>query len=149
MGVLKEKLKKHHFRIIIIVFDLLILPFGLICKYLSGYMLTFNLPCIFTVFGGKCAGCGGTHFVKNLMSGNIIEAFFDNQFLFVWTVYLAVSLILLNLFLLFNMKFAKKALLVMYSSPALICFMASAFLFFIVRNIPLMINIISKIAELF
>ena len=148
MEFLKEKIKKHYLKMIIIACDLLILLLGLICKYLSGYMLTFNSPCLFTLMGGKCISCGGTHFIKDLVSFRFLDAFIDNHFFFICALYLAVSLILLNLFLLFDLRFVRKALSVMYSIPALICFVASAFLFFFIRNIPLILTIIAKIQEL-
>ena len=141
-------MKKHYKKIIILSCDILIIPIAILCKYLSQFMLTFNSPCFFSTLGGKCISCGGTHFVKDLLSGNFIDAFFDNQFFFICVVYLAISLVLLNLFLLFDLKFAKRALRIMYSIPSLICFLASIFIFLFVRNLPFIFDLLEKSNEI-
>ena len=67
--------------------DVLLIPAGIICEKLTDNMLAVDDPCMWTLAGGKCATCGGTHFVNSLMNGHIIEAFHHNEYLFLLTVY--------------------------------------------------------------
>ena len=131
-------MKKHFEKIMIVVLDLSVFPLILLCRYLSQFMLSVDTTCFFTLFGGKCISCGATHFVRNLTSGRIVDAFFDNQFYFICALYLALSLIVLNL-LLFDLKIAKKILSAMYSIPSLICFLSGMIAFFILRNVFLFV----------
>lgn len=137
----KKRTLKMIFRILVIVADGLLVPALVLCRWLSEQMLSApEAPCYVTLFGGKCITCGGTHFVYDLLSGKIITAFMDNQFLFICTLYLFVTLIMLNLFLVFNLDFAKKVLKYMYNIPVLIGFIVFLFLFIFIRNIPMIIH---------
>ena len=135
-------------RMFLLGLDLALIPLALLLRSLSQAMLSLDRPCVFTLVGGKCVGCGGTHFVRDILSGNLISAFLDNPLFFSIAVYLAVSLILLNLYVLFDLKFAKSLLRVMYSVPAVICFSASVIVFFIARNLSLITVIINRCREL-
>ncbi|MBQ8605649.1 MAG: DUF2752 domain-containing protein [Clostridia bacterium] len=131
------KFLKKHKKIIIVICDVLFVPFLFCCHLLTDYMLTLPPSCSFVRFGGKCITCGGTHFVNYITSFRIAEAFEQNQFLFVLSIYFGISIIFLNLYLLFNNSFAKKALLKMYNIPVLIIILSVMGVFFIVRNIPM------------
>ena len=134
-----KKTLKIILRVFIILFDVALVPFLILCRWLSGQMLETESTCLLLQFNGKCLSCGGTHFVRDLLSGRIFDAFMDNHFFFVCTLYLLITLVALNLYLLFNLKFAKKMLRYMYNLPALFAFITFLFLFLILRNIPMIV----------
>ena len=132
---MKAFLKKYQWPLVLIAGDILLIIGGFLCRWLSGRMLESDTVCLFLLLGGKCITCGGTHFVQSLLSGQFIEAFHHNEFLFVSTAYLALSLVLLHPWLLFGARWAKKLLRWMYNLPTLILFLAGMTVFGIVRNL--------------
>ena len=132
---------------LILAGDVLLIPGLFFCEWLTDRMLSISSPCMWTYFGGKCITCGGTHFVNTLLNGQIVEAFFHNELLFVITLVLAVSLVFLNLYWLFDVQFAKKVLLKIYNIPVLIITVSVTLLFLFVRNIPAFINIAKLLIE--
>ena len=135
-----KKLIKNK-RIGVIVFDVLLAGHLVAFRYLSEFMLTWGLDCQWEQMGGQCITCGGTHFVRDLLSGRIITAFCDNEYLFLLTIFFVVSFVLLNLYCLFDIKVCKKILSKMYCVPTLVIWVAGGLLFFVVRNIPLFIKV--------
>ncbi|MBR6514088.1 MAG: DUF2752 domain-containing protein [Clostridia bacterium] len=133
---------------IIIIADIVIIPGILLCKWLTDVMLSTDTTCVMVTLGGQCVTCGGTHFVNTFASGKFIEAFDHNQFLFLLTIFFAVTLLFLNLYLLFGLKFAKKVLLFMYNIPSLIIWLSVMLVFFILRNIPVFIRAYETIASI-
>lgn len=121
--------------------DVLLIPGLFLCRWLAGFMLTWDTQCQWVRLGGKCVTCGGTHFVKALLNGQFAEAFQHNQFLFLLTVFLAVSFVLLNLYWLFDVKFAKVILSRVYRFPTLIIMLSLMVGFFLARNIPVFIRV--------
>lgn len=143
---MKVWLKRYYKKVIALGSDLLCLIAVLICRPLSeALLLHTNQTCIWSLTGLRCTTCGGTHFVHDLLSGRIGAAFADNQLLFVATVYLAVSLIALNLWLLFDLGFAKKILAWMYNIPTLIAWCAGVFAFLLLRNLPVLIDLLQML----
>ena len=143
---MKPFLKKHAKKIMLLACDLLCVIAALICGPLSGVMLQdANHSCIWALMGFQCLTCGGTHFVNDLFSGRIGMAFMDNQFLFFATIYLVVSLVALNLWLLFDWGFAKKMLGWMYNIPTLIIWGAGTLSFVILRNLPTVISMLQTL----
>lgn len=137
---MKSNIKKY--AVLLLVFDILIIPLSFFLKWLSGIMLSgIDGECIWTKFGGQCLTCGGTHFVNNLFSGKIITAFFDNQFLFLCLIIFIIVFVFLHLYLLFNFEFAKKVLKIIFSLPTFFTLLAIMIVFIVVRNIPAAINI--------
>ncbi len=132
-----KSLFKNHYKKILIVGDLMLIPAWIFCEWLSDRMLATNSLCVWARIGGKCVTCGGTHFVNSLLNFQFAEAWQHNEFLFILALYLVISLLLLNLYLLFDSAFAKKALRLLYNIPALILWLAGLILFLLVRNIPL------------
>ena len=140
---MKTFLHKHYKKMIVLSADVLCILAVWISKPLSEALLQkTDKTCLWTVMGGQCPTCGGTHFVNDLLSGRIGAAFADNQFLFIATAYLAVSLIVLNLWLLFDLGFAKKMLGWMYNIPSLIVWGVGLLVFLIVRNLPMLGNLL-------
>ena len=138
-SLMKKLLKNKKFWLI---FSDVALPLLLIgCLWLSQFMLSFNNPCAWTLLGGQCLTCGGTHFVRDLLSGHILTAFTDNALLFLLTVYFAVTYILLHLHWLAGLPFARKVLSKMYNLPVFFAWIGFGGVFLIVRNIPMFINI--------
>ena len=111
-------------------------------------MLTTSSQCLFLRLGGKCVACGGTHFVKALLNGNLTEAFHHNQYLFLLTVVLVLSLVLLNLYWLFGLNFAGKTLSKIYCVRGLIIATAALTVFFILRIAPIFIRLFTLIIQL-
>ena len=146
--VSKVFFKKHYKKIIIISCDVILVPLLIFCRLLSGAMLETERTCFMTLLGGKCISCGGTHFVRDFLSGHFIDAFFDNQFFFFCAVFMAVSFVFLNLFMLFDLKFAKRVLRYMYSIPTLIIFCVGLVAFLVIRNLLLMDEIRQTVAGL-
>jgi hypothetical protein len=126
---------QKHYKLSLLIGDGLLLPGMLLCRFLAKGLLTTNRVCGWTRWGGKCITCGGTHFVQSLLSGQFIEAFHHNEFLFVSTAYWALSLVLLHPWLLCRANWAKKALRWMYNIPTLILFFVGMLLFIILRNL--------------
>lgn len=115
--------------------DFLLIPFLFLCKHLTDLMLSRVTVCSWVRFGGQCVTCGGTHFVNTILSGDIAAAYHHNPFLFVMTVLLAISYVLLHLYWLKDIQWARKILIKVYSIPGLV--IASLFMlaFLIARNI--------------
>ena len=135
-------------KFVLLLCDVLLVPFSLICRELSAGMLTTNTVCSWTRFGGKCITCGGTHFVNAWTNCRFIEAFYYNEFLFVVTIGLFISYILLHIYLLFGVKWAHKILKIVYSIPGLIISLSLMMLYFFIRNIPVFILVIEHLTQI-
>lgn len=120
---------------LLLIGDIALIPGLLLCRLLTALMLSQETECLWLKFGGKCITCGGTHFVHCLVRGELQAAFWHNQFLFVLTVCLLLSYILLHLHWLGNVPFAGKVLRRVYSIPGLIVACAAMLGFFFARNI--------------
>lgn len=145
---MKEFLKKHYKKIIIIPIDILVVPALVFFRWLSGQMLLTEKTCPWVLLGGQCISCGGTHFVNDFLSGKFFSAFLDNELLFVIAIYIIIGFVFANLFCLFDFKFAKNALICMFNVFIVGYFALFAFAFLIVRNIPLFIKIAQLLIEL-
>ena len=122
--------------------DALVIPGMFLCRWLSGFLLSStSSECAWYRFGGKCVTCGGTHFVQAFLNGQFGAAFGHNQFLFVLTIFLAISFLLLNLHWLFQVEFAKKILTRVYTIWGLVIWVILMFVFLFLRNIPVIIRI--------
>lgn len=128
---------------ILLAADVLLIPGAFFFQWLSGQMLARPSDCPWNYFGGKCVTCGGTHFVNTLLKGQLAEAFHHNQFLFICTVVLALSYILLHLWWLGGSSLAKKALRIVYSIPGLILFCVSMIAFLLIRNLPVFVMLMN------
>lgn len=132
---MKAFLKQHKWPLLLIAADILIILGCLVCRWLSGRMLENETVCLWLLLGGKCITCGGTHFVQSLLHGHIAEAYHHNEFLFITTAYLAVSLVLLHPMVLLKARWAKKLLSWMYNIPTLVLFFAGMTVFWVLRNL--------------
>lgn len=141
---MKKLLNKKNF---VILGDILLIPFLFFCQRLSAFMLSNHSECKWALLGGKCVTCGGTHFVNALLSGRLSEAFFSNPFLFLLTVFLLFSLLLLNLDQLLGVKFAKKILSKLYTIPMLILWLSAMLIFLLARNAPVFIRIFEDLTN--
>lgn len=124
--------------------DLLLLPSWWAGARLSEYMLARQTACPWTRFGGKCVTCGGTHFVNALLHLRLGEAFGHNPFLFLLTVFLLFSFILLHVWRIRRCPLAKRILDTCYSIPSLIVWLAAMLVFFLVRNLPLFCAVLQR-----
>jgi hypothetical protein len=130
-------MKKLYNKKILILVDVLAIPLGFFCHWLTTVMLAGDRPCAWTLMGGQCLTCGGTHFVNSLLSGHISQAWHHNEFLFVLTVLLLLSWVLVHCHLLGHARWAAKVLRVLYSIPSLIVAVSPMIVFLILRNWPL------------
>ena len=129
-------MKKLYNKKILLLLDVLTIPVGALCYWLTPVMLASDRPCTWTLMGGQCLTCGGTHFVNSLLSGHIGQAWHHNEFLFVLTVLLLLSWVLVHLHLLFHAAWAGKVLRVLYSIPSLIVAVSAMIVFLVIRNWP-------------
>ena len=132
---MKEFLKKHYKKLLILPLDALIFPAFVFFNWLSGVLLETERICPWVKLGGRCMTCGGTHFVNDITSLKIAQAFEDNQFLFVIGVFFLVTLVLLNLYCLFDIKIAAFILRRMYSLVTVAIYCLLAIWFILLRNI--------------
>ena len=139
--------KLKYYQYLLIAADVLLIPGLIFCEWLSDRMLATTSTCMWTLLGGKCITCGGTHFVNSLLNFRIAEAFHHNEFLFVLTALLLVVFVLLNLSWLFRVKFATAALKKIFTIPSLIIVMAFLLLFLLIRNIPTFYTIIMLLSQ--
>lgn len=106
--------------------------FILIIYLIFSNITGFAIPCIFNYLTGfLCPGCGSTRMLKALLSGDIIKAFYYNQFLF---LSLPIFLVLLINVFYSNIKNIKPWI---FKIPnyIYIIYAALAIIFGIVRNI--------------
>ena len=141
MKILKNK------KAMLLWFDALLLPGIYLCRVLSEYMLSQSSQCAWTVYGGKCVTCGGTHFVNAIAKGDLIGAFHHNQFLFLCLMLTVVVWVLLHLHCLFCVRWAQKTLKHIVSIPGLILVLAIMLVFFAWRNIPVWMRLIEILAS--
>ena len=139
--------KLNYYQYILLAADVLLIPGLIFCEWLSDRMLATTSTCMWTLLGGKCITCGGTHFVNSLLNFRIGEAFRHNEFLCVLTALLLVVFVLLNLSWLFRVKFATAALKKIFTIPSLIIVMAFLLLFLLIRNIPTFYTIIMLLSQ--
>ena len=132
---MKAFLKKYKWPLLLLATDVLVVIGCIVGRWLSGRMLESDTVCLFLLLGGKCLTCGGTHFVRSLLTGQLVEAFHHNEFLFITTAYLALSLLLAHPAVLLKAKWAQKLLRWMYSIPSLILFFVGMVLFVFLRNL--------------
>ncbi len=138
---------KKHYKALLIASNAAIVPGIFICRWLTEQMLATDNPCIWTLLGGQCITCGGTHFVNDLCNFRFLTALQDNPYLFVLTVFLAVSILFLDLWLLFGKPYFKKLLRAMYNIPSLVIWLCSALLFLLARNIPVLTQVVQVLTQ--
>lgn len=143
-GKLIDIVKKYK-KMLMIAFDIAVVPGLFILKYLSSFMLSTDRPCVWTELGLQCATCGGTRCVNSLLSGNFIEAIKLNPFVVVMILFVLVTFLLLNLLIFRNSDFAKRALKKMYSLWSLVIILISLAVFFIGRNIYNVIVVLTSL----
>ena len=138
---------KKHDKLWLILANIAIIPEIFLCRWLTDNMLSSDKPCVWTMLGGKCLTCGGTHFVNDLCKFRILDAWQDNIFLFILGIFLLISWIALNLWLLFGVSFCKKLLKIMYNIPTLLLWITGGLLFLLLRNIPVFILIWNQLQQ--
>lgn len=104
------KLTKKNKRIIILFTDLILLVGTVVAIQIIPKLVGGPLTCISAKLNLPCPGCGGTRCLYNFFTGNFIESFNFNPFIFLCIVAAIVTLALFNFSWLFNLKFADKAL---------------------------------------
>ena len=134
--------KLKYYQYILLAVDVLLIPGLIFCEWLSDRMLATTSTCMWTLLGGQCLTCGGTHFVNTLLNFRFAEAFAHNELLFILTVLSVVVFILLHLSWLFHVRFATAALKRIFSIPSLIIFVTVLLVFLLIRNIPTFLTLI-------
>jgi hypothetical protein len=129
-------------KLLMLLGDGLVAAGAFLAERLSGWMLMLDKPCDWTRIGAQCGTCGGTRCVSNFLHGNFAEAFALNPFVFLCGVYALVSLLLLNLYILFDWEFAWKALKKMYNLVTFFIALGGYVVFTIIRNIPFIIQVL-------
>lgn len=147
-ALMKKFFKEHYKKIILFSADFFVLVAFIIANPLSSFMLSLDSECRWKRFGFECGTCGGTHFVNDLTNGRIFSAFFDNQYLFILTLFFFISLVLLHFLWLGKSKTAKNILRVMYSIPSLVILVSGFFVFTLLRNLPAIISLFERFFEI-
>lgn len=140
-GRVIDHLKEHPW-IPVIALDFMVIPGIVICKWLLRTMLAEGKPCRWTLVGAKCATCGGTHCVQSFLQGHFWDSFIWNPMVFCWILYGIVTGVLLNLCFVCNQRWAKSALKGMYSLTAFFVALGVYLLFTLIRNLPLLLELI-------
>ena len=104
------KLNKKNKRIIILSTDFVLLVGTIVVMQIIPKLVGGPVTCISARLNLPCPGCGGTRCLYNFLTGNFIESFKFNPFIFSCIVSAIVIVALFNLSWLFNLKFADKAL---------------------------------------
>ena len=125
--------RKHKKRLLIAA-HILAVPALILLHLLSDGLLSTRRECSWRRIGALCPTCGGTHFVNALSRGDLLGALRYNAFLFLLTVFFALTLIFIDLSVWFDLSFSKKALKKMYSLPMLITLGVIMILYLILRN---------------
>lgn len=125
--------RKHKKRLLIAA-HILAVPALILLHLLSDGLLSTRRECSWRRIGALCPTCGGTHFVNALSRGDLLGALRYNAFLFLLTVFFALTLIFIDLSVWFDLSFPKKALKKMYSLPMLITLGVIMILYLILRN---------------
>lgn len=141
-----KKLLKHK-KALVITADVLIIPMFFFVRWLSAFMLSIDNPCDWTKVGALCGTCGGTHCVNHFFSFDFLTAFKYNPLVFVGIVYVIIAFVLLNLNVLFEIKYTQKILTAMFSLKAVCIWVALFLIFIVVRNIPFFIRLFNVISH--
>ncbi|MBP3706754.1 MAG: DUF2752 domain-containing protein [Clostridia bacterium] len=100
--MLKKRTEK-----LIILLDSILLFFAIFAQRIASFMLQKLPDCYFAAHKIPCPSCGGTRCVYNFFSGNILDAFCYNQFIFFLIIYLIIIFAFLNLGYLFKVEWSK------------------------------------------
>ncbi|MBE7064894.1 MAG: DUF2752 domain-containing protein [Ruminococcaceae bacterium] len=126
-------------RYCILGLDTLLIVFGLIGKSIIKLMYAYMPECILAKNGIPCPSCGATRCVSSILKGDFASAFIHNQFFFCLAVYLALSIVFLNMGYVFNVPFAKKVTDVMFHYKTVIIIALIYFVFGITRMLIVLI----------
>lgn len=142
MSRFKAVVKKHPW-LPVALLDGAILTGVFVGNWFIEKLYIFGKPCNWTRVGAQCATCGGTHCVEFFLQGNFAEAFSRNQMVFCWILYGIATVILLNLRYFCKQLWAEKVLRRMYNLTSFFVALAVYLLFTLVRNLPLLIKLLS------
>lgn len=104
---------------------------------MAQWMLRTLPDCSFAKIGVLCPSCGGTRCVRAFFSGEFAAAFSFNPFFFVLIWYLGAALVLLNVGVLWKVKWAERAARAMTGGTAVIIAAITFAIFGVVRNLVL------------
>ena len=109
------------------------------CKVITGWMLEKGTtPCYYWQFNLQCPACGGTRCLYNIASGEFLNAFWLNPYVFC-TVVLSVGILILMNVAVFCMKEqGQKLLKYILRTKWLIVWAVGFAVFGILRNINLL-----------
>ena len=130
-------IKKHPVSAVLLM-DALLLPGIWILRQTVTLMFRQGDPCPWTLFGARCATCGGTHCVQSFLYGRFLEAFRWNPLVFCWILFAVATVLLLNIWVLLHQHWGGKALKVMYSMEAFFVAVGSYLHFAFWRNVPML-----------
>lgn len=123
-------LKKYKYRIIILVI-IFVLPCIFMLKKFNPENVNFYPPCLVYEFTGfKCAGCGMTRAIHNLLNFKFKTAFEYNPLLFLLIIYVIYYIIIFGLYKLKKIIKTEKLVLI-----PLYILLFLTILFMILRNI--------------
>lgn len=133
---------KEHPAPAVVILDLMILPGLWLGRVAVELLFRQGKPCPWTLFGAKCATCGGTHCIQSFLEGRFLEALRWNPLVFCWILFAIATVVLLNCLVLLKRRWAGKALGVMWSMEAFFVAVGSYLHFAFWRNVPLLLELI-------
>lgn len=92
----------------VVIIDLALAMVTLVARWMIGWMLVTMPDCPVTRYGLRCPACGGTRCVRSFLEFRWGQAFFLNPFFFVLIWYVGVALLLLNVGVLWNVRWAQR-----------------------------------------
>mgnify|MGYP006361498647 CR=1 FL=1 len=120
--------------LIMLLIDAVLLTLLFFAKDLVLLAMAIIPTCPFVTLGYQCPACGGTRCVFNILKFNFATAFNFNPFVFVLFFYALVCFLAINLYFLFNLKWAQKVYKAMLNPKIIIVFAVIFAIFGIVRN---------------
>ena len=92
----------------VVLLDMGLVALALAARWLTAWMMSVIPDCPVTRFGLLCPACGGTRCVRSFLAFQWGTAVSLNPFFFVLIWYLGLALILLNVGILGNVRWAKR-----------------------------------------
>ena len=137
-------------RTIAVLIDLLLPILWIVFLIISDYMLeNETVECPWAAKGFECGTCGGTRCVNSLLRFKWGAAFFFNPVIFIAAFYVAIGIILLNVYLFFGNRLCLQILQKMFGVCAIIIWLVGYFLFILFRNLPVLIKIFYALLHYF
>ena len=120
-------------RCAILILDGALLLFCLLVPFLTDFMRSYLPSCLLAAYRLPCPSCGGTRCVESFFALDFVSSFLYHPYIFCMILYGIAVVLMLNLYCLWDLNFAKKALRYMCHYKTIIILAAGYMLFGILR----------------